>query len=249
LVYSHETTDPTSAARMFFIDALREAGVQVDGSPLTENPSHRLPEPGAYRTYTKTAELESAPLSENLRLILKVSHNLHASTLPLLLAARHGERTLSAGLKREAAALAGLGVDVSSISFGGGAGGSRSDFVTPRATVQLLRAMSQHKDFAKYLDGLPILGVDGTLAEAVDADSPARGAVQAKTGTLLMENGLTGGFLCTSKALAGYLTDAQGRKRAFAFFVNNVPLAASSETKRLGRTLGKLCEEFHRGDK
>ena len=36
-----------------------------------------------------------------IRVILKVSHNLHASTLPLLLAARHGERTLDAGLRRQ----------------------------------------------------------------------------------------------------------------------------------------------------
>ena len=75
-------------------------------------------------------------------MILKVSHNLHASTLPLLIAAHHGERTLAAGLRREGEILKGLGVDPATISFGGGAGGARADLVTPRATVALLRAMA-----------------------------------------------------------------------------------------------------------
>ena len=69
------------------------------------------------------AEYTSPPFSEYLRVILKVSHNLHASTLPLLLAARHGERTLQAGLKQEGIILKTLGVEPATISFGGGAGG------------------------------------------------------------------------------------------------------------------------------
>ena len=40
----------------------------------------------------KVAEYTSPPFREYLRVILKVSHNLHASTLPLLVAAHHGER-------------------------------------------------------------------------------------------------------------------------------------------------------------
>ena len=64
-------------------------------------------------------------------MILKVSHNLHASTLPLLLAARHGERTLEDGLKRQGEVLRGVGIPAQAISFGGGAGGDRADLATP----------------------------------------------------------------------------------------------------------------------
>ncbi len=90
----------------------------------------------------KVAEYTSPPLSEYVRVILKVSHNLHASTLPLLIAAHHGERTLADGMKREGNILKTLGLEPGTTSFGGGAGGSRSDLATPRATVTLLRAMA-----------------------------------------------------------------------------------------------------------
>ena len=76
------------------------------------------------------AEYTSPPFREYAKVILKVSHNLHASTLPLLIASRHGERRSPRGSARGRIA-ASLGVDTSSISLGGGAGGSRADLVTP----------------------------------------------------------------------------------------------------------------------
>ena len=147
-----------------------------------------------------------------------MSHNLHASTLPLLLAARHGERTLGEGLKREGEALKTLGVDPATVSFGGGAGGSRSDLVTPRATVALLRAMAARPDFPAFNAALPVLGRDGTLARTVSPESPARGHAHAKTGTYCVDNELTGKTVLTSKALAGYLETASGRPLVFAIF-------------------------------
>jgi D-alanyl-D-alanine carboxypeptidase/D-alanyl-D-alanine-endopeptidase (penicillin-binding protein 4) len=196
------------------------------------------------------AELKSPPLREYVKVVLKVSHNLYASTMPLILAANHGERTLSAGLKQEARRLKELGVDVGTISFGGGAGGSRSDLVTPRATVALLKGMSGQAQFAAYEAGLPILGKDGTLAKAVGKDSPARGHAHAKTGTYWVEDHLQDKPILTSKALAGYLDTASGRRLVFAFFVNNAPLDVqtgdiSDATTAAGHVLGRLCEVFY----
>ena len=93
-----------------------------------------------------------------------------------------------------------------------------------------------------------MLGVDGTLADAVKPDSPVRGKVRAKTGTLLWHNAMNRNTLLTSKALAGYLTTAEGRQLAIAFFVNNVPIAGPSEVPDVGRTLGRLCEIVHGRD-
>src|SRR5262249_26816002 len=159
-------------ARCLFIEALRRRGVRVEASPLAENATAGLPPAGAVAKLPKVAEYRSPPFREYIRVILKVSHNLYASTLPLLLAARHGERTLEAGLRRQGTILKGLGLDPDSVSFGGGAGGSRADLVTPRATVALLRAMAARPDWAAYNDALPVLGRDGTLARAVAPDSP-----------------------------------------------------------------------------
>jgi D-alanyl-D-alanine carboxypeptidase/D-alanyl-D-alanine-endopeptidase (penicillin-binding protein 4) len=143
-----------------------------------------------------------------------------------------------------------LGVDIATISFGGGAGGARADLVTPRATVALLRAMAARPDFPAFDAALPVLGRDGTLAKAVSADSPARGHAHAKTGTYFLDNALTGKSVLTSKALAGYMETASGRPLVFAFFVNNVPLDASGTqvseaTAAAGRVLGTLCEVFY----
>ncbi len=245
LVRVHEVEDAASFARSLFIEALRRAGVTVDASPLAANKPEALPPSRNYPADTRVAVLTSPPFSENLKLILKVSHNLHASTLPLLVAVKHDQRTLAAGLHLQHDFLKRTGVDVETISFGGGAGGARSDYVTPRATVQLLRAMAKRPDFEVYEAALPVLGVDGTLATSVDAKSAARGAVHAKTGTLLWENTMNGTMLLTSKALAGYMTTSHGRKLAFAVFVNNAHLDQSTETQRVGRTLGRLCEILH----
>jgi serine-type D-Ala-D-Ala carboxypeptidase/endopeptidase (penicillin-binding protein 4) len=246
MIYVHEVPDAAAFARALFIEALERQGVQVDASPLAQNNAAKLPAKSEYAKLEKVAELASPPFAENAKLILKVSHNLHASTLPLLLAAKHGQQRFDAGLKRQRQVLAKLGVDVDSISFGGGAGGSNADCVTPRATVQLLRGMAKRPSFAAYEAALPVIGVDGTLCECVAKDCPVCGKARAKTGTLSWSNTMNGKTLLQSKALAGYLTDSRGRKLAFAIFVNHAHLGSPAETDRVGKTLGKLCEVLHR---
>src|SRR5262249_30387130 len=138
-----------------------------------------------------------------------------------------------------------MGVDTDTISFGGGAGGDRADYITPRAAVQLLQAMAERPDFGAYRAALPILGQDGTLAGVVPADSPAYGKFQAKTGTLLWNNALNGTSLLTSKALAGYGVGQSGREVAVAMFVNLVHMPDASGTEKAGKTLGRLCEVIY----
>jgi D-alanyl-D-alanine carboxypeptidase/D-alanyl-D-alanine-endopeptidase (penicillin-binding protein 4) len=246
----YEVEEPAAFARTLFIETLRNRGISVGASPLASNLDVNLPSKAEVAALPVVAEYTSPPLREYLKVILKVSQNLHASTLPLLVAANHGETTLDRGLKREGEILSKLGVDVKTISFGGGAGGSRSDLVTPRATVALLRAMSARPDFAAYDAALPVLGRDGTLAKAVSPESPAKGHVRAKTGTYWVDNALDGHPVMVSKALAGYLETASGRKLTFAFFVNNVPLEAiggnvPEASITAGRRLARLCEVFY----
>ncbi len=242
LVLVVEVEDAASFARSLLIEALNEADVVVEASPLGMNRPALLPSPATYAKLKRVGLLESPPFSESLKLILKVSHNLHAGTLPLLMAAREGKRTLAEGMQLERDFLARAGIDVASISFGGAVGGDRADHVTPRATVALLRCMATRPDFPAYLDALPVLGVDGTLASSVKPDSPARGKVQAKTGTLLWPDLLNGNTLLTSKALAGYATTAGGKKLALAMFVNNVHVRDATDRERIGQVLGRLCE-------
>lgn len=241
LIRVYPVDDPAGFVRALFIEALRHEGVNVKASPL-QAPQGTLPEKGNATGLTQVAIHRSLPLSEALKVTLKVSHNLYASTLPLLLAAKHGKTTLAEGLRIERQILADLGVDTATISFAGGAGGANADSVTPRATIQLLRAMAKRPDYAAYHAGLPILGVDGTLAEAIGADSAAKSKAQAKTGTLMWQDLLNDRTVLRSKALAGTVTTKSGRSLFVAMFVNDVPLPKGVTTAREGKTLGKLCE-------
>lgn len=243
LVRVYEVPDPAAHARTLLIEALAREGVLVDTPTVRRSgASADLPKRDEYDDFPCVAKLVSPPFSESARLILKVSHNLHASTLPLLIASHESKRSLADGLELERESLQRIGVDVETISFGGAAGGARSDYVTPSATVQLLRRMVMRPEFDLYRDALPVLGVDGTLADVVEKDSPARGKVQAKTGTLYWHNLLNDRWLLTSKALAGYITAASGRELAFAAFINHAHIEKSTDTARAGKTLGRLCE-------
>ena len=75
-------------------------------------PTAELPEAESYAKLTRVAMYRSPPLSEALKVTLKVSHNLYASTLPLLLAVKDGKRTLADGMRLQGKVLAELGVDV-----------------------------------------------------------------------------------------------------------------------------------------
>lgn len=242
LLRTVEVPDAASFARSLLIECLKHYGITVERSLYARNSRDKLPASDSVAGLPRVAVLQALPFREAAKLILKSSHNLHASALPLLVAARQGKRELAEGMRLQREFLIRAGVPVETISFGGGAGGHPADAVTPRATVALLKFMASREDAQAFRTCLPILGVDGTLSETVDTNSPARGQIQAKTGTLYYRNLLNNKFLVTSKALAGYMTTSTKRELAFAVFVNRAHISEASETARVGRTLGRFCE-------
>jgi D-alanyl-D-alanine carboxypeptidase/D-alanyl-D-alanine-endopeptidase (penicillin-binding protein 4) len=241
LVRIYPVEDPALFARAVFVEALRRNGVQATAAVLRPG-SADLPPKDGYDKLKKVASFTSPPFKDAVAVTLKVSHNLYASTLPSLVAASKGYTTAEAGLREERKILKDLGVDVDAVSFGGGAGGAPADHVTPRATVKLLQGMAKRSEWEAYKAGLPVLGVDGTLADVVGADSPARGKVSAKTGTLIWFDAANERFFLRSKALAGVMTTKAGTTLYLALYVNNVPLPKGVTAAREGKALGKLCE-------
>ncbi len=240
-----QVEDPASFARTLLIEALRRANVKVDISPYGKNPSYRLPEKNAYKKMQRVALLRSPPYSETVKLILKVSHNLGADITPLLVAAKNGKYTFEEGMAIEGVFLKRAGVDIKSISLADGQGGERGDLITPRAAVQLLKYMTTRPCFKAYHDALPVLGVDGSLAHSVPPDSPARGKVCAKTGTIVEGDLLNDRPILLVKGLAGYITTSGGRKLAFAIYVNNVPIKELDDMLKVGNDLGKISEAVY----
>jgi D-alanyl-D-alanine carboxypeptidase/D-alanyl-D-alanine-endopeptidase (penicillin-binding protein 4) len=235
--------DPASFLRALFIEALQRTGVQLDASPLDPNPAGRLPPPS--NDLTKVAGLISLPFSEYARLILKVSHNRGANTLLPLMSLQAGDGTYEDGFRVEKEFLQKAGIELSSVALGDGAGGDPYTNFTPAAVVGLLRHMASTPYYGILRNAMPSLGMDGTLAGAVNQNSPARGKAHAKTGTIISFNPLAEKPMLNAKALAGYMTTARGRNLAFAIFVNKVPIDTVQEGLDVGHALGKICEMMY----
>jgi PBP4 family serine-type D-alanyl-D-alanine carboxypeptidase len=207
--------DPAAFARTTFIEALERAGVTVTAPLVGPNPSDKLPPPDSYPADTQVAELVSAPYSQYTKLILKISHNLGANLSLMLFGLAKGVRTIKDALNVERTTLIDqYGLSGDGFDFPTNGSGSPDSRAAPATVVKLLTFMSGQKTFLPYFDSLPILGVDGSLAE-IGMDSPAKGKVHAKTGTFLADGVLK------AQVLAGYIDALSGRRLVYALFVNN----------------------------
>jgi D-alanyl-D-alanine carboxypeptidase/D-alanyl-D-alanine-endopeptidase (penicillin-binding protein 4) len=243
LVRIYAVGDPTGFARDLFVECLRHEGVTLAPSPsVFRGLKAELPERGSYDGLTRVALYTSPPFSETIKVTLKVSHNLYADILPLLVAVKNNKRTLNEGLRLQGQFLARLGVDVDTISLDSGSGGGIGTLVTPRATVQLLLALSRRPDYRVFRAGLPIAGVDGTASQLVPKNSPVRGKVMAKGGGSWDYDPLNERWVSRCRALAGTMTTASARELVFAMFVNNVARPKGTQVDRDLRVLGQLCE-------
>ena len=206
-------------ARTLFIEALERAGVGVAAATLGPNDSASLPSSAAVAQLPVAATLVSAPFSEFAKLVLKVSHNLGADTTATLIGVEKGVTHFFFAMAEMGKVLAeDFGLDPDSFAFTD-ASGSRS-FATPRTVMKLLKEVRNRYYFDEFHQGLPILGVDGSLA-VVQRGGPATGQVFGKTGTgVAIDFAHLQPFL-TEKALGGYLNSAQGREVAYCFYVQN----------------------------
>jgi D-alanyl-D-alanine carboxypeptidase/D-alanyl-D-alanine-endopeptidase (penicillin-binding protein 4) len=224
LVQTFRIEDPAAFARTAFVEALGRAGVRVVAPAVAKNPRDTLPAVGSYAPNTRVAQLVSPPYAEYAKLILKVSLNLGANLSLMLFGLAHGQRTVADALAVERQALVnGMGIGADAFDFPTNGSGSPDSQATPRATVRLLTEMAQSDVAQHYRAALPVLGVDGSLAET-GRSLPARGHVFAKTGTTIADGALK------AQNLAGYLTARSGRQLAFAVFLNDAgPIQSISD--------------------
>lgn len=206
---------PAAFARTTFIEALERAGIRVRGPLVGPNPSDKLPTMNSYTADSQVAELVSAPYAQYSKLILKVSHNLGANLSLMLFGLDHGANTMPDALEDERSTLTDqYGLNGNGFYFPTNGSGSPDSLASATTTVDLLTFMAGQPTFPSYFDSLPILGVDGSLAE-IGIDSPARGKVFAKTGTFLEDGKIR------AQVLAGYVDARSGRRLAYALFVND----------------------------
>ena len=103
-----QIADPSAFARTAFIEALVRAGVRVAVAPL--GASGKLPEADVYGEANQVAEYVSPPLSEFIKVILKVSYNRGADLMVCLAAVKAGSRDCGEGLAEVLTLLARHGI-------------------------------------------------------------------------------------------------------------------------------------------
>jgi D-alanyl-D-alanine carboxypeptidase/D-alanyl-D-alanine-endopeptidase (penicillin-binding protein 4) len=151
----------------------------------------------------------SIPMAEDITVTNKVSQNLHAELLLRLLGKTFGtDGSFAQGSRVVRQFLVEAGVNDNDFFLYDGSGMSPDDRIAPRAYAQLLSYASRTQWGAAWRDTFPIAGVDGTLVNRF-RNSPLKGRLWAKTGTLN-----------EADALSGYLTAASGKTLAFSILAN-----------------------------
>jgi D-alanyl-D-alanine carboxypeptidase/D-alanyl-D-alanine-endopeptidase (penicillin-binding protein 4) len=244
---------PTIFATTVLREALVASGVQFKSKKGASTP------PPDFVAYSKlyvpenmVAEHVSAPLSEEIKVTLKVSQNLHAGVGPYLLGtlvAKDTKNPLAAGFRVEREFLQSANLDLSGASQGDGAGGDWADLFSPDFMVHYLTYWTTRPDYQILLRALPVLGRDGTLA-AIQKDSAGAGHVFAKTGTFNSDDKLNGKGMLNAKGLAGYVTTKSGERLVFAAYVNHVALPDDPEAAQrvAGQALGEIAAAAYDAD-
>jgi D-alanyl-D-alanine carboxypeptidase/D-alanyl-D-alanine-endopeptidase (penicillin-binding protein 4) len=233
---AYRIPEPTRFAQLAFVECLKGAGVAI--APVLEAAT-----PAAqYKPEFQVAEHVSLPFSEEVKVTLKVSQNLHASMTPYLVGALLGktrDNVLQAGFDLERDFLKKADLDLSGAAQSDGAGGAA--FYTPDFMVHYLAFLSRRDAvFPAIFKALPVLGKDGTLWD-IQPDSPAAGHIHAKTGTFSAGDMLNHRLMVTGKGIAGYIDRKDGRRLAFAAYINMVDGDPETIAHHVGDALGELA--------
>jgi len=174
-------------------------------------------EPGA----RMLGQVASAPVTRLVESMLLTSDNVLAEMLARQVAiAERSPASFPGAADAVRRVLARLGVPTAGERLVDGSGLSRLDRVTPDVLVAVLRAAlsAEHPALHALVPGLPVGGYAGSLHDRYLSLPSVRGAgaVRAKTGTL---DGVS--------ALAGVVTDREGRLLIFAFLANGVPVGGT----------------------
>lgn len=250
--------DPAEFAAQAFRAMLQQRGVVVRGKqrafhiPLANLPTspieaagggsngHSTPGGGAETAATRPAAAvrsvlasrDSFALVDDVRVINKISQNLHAELTLRLLGREKGKApTLEAALDTVKGALAQAGILPEEFTFSDGSGLSRQNLVTPRAVTKLLLYADSQPWGTAFRDTLPVAGIDGSLSERMKT-TVAQGRVSAKTGTLGHVN-----------ALSGYMTTTRGERFAFSVFSNNHRLTSRGATKVIDKIVEAIVDD------
>lgn len=240
-----EIPDPARFARTAFVEALERAGVNIEASAAAGNRERLLPSRGDYPGGSRLARFVSPPLSEYVKVVLKVSYNRGAQLFGCLAAVEAGSRDCNSAAGEMMETITPLGVSPTSTFLFDPAGSVDDARTTPRDMTAFHRGVASQPYGGVFRAGLPVLGRDGSLATTLP-DSPAAGHVFAKTGTRATTTP-EGRTLLLAQTLVGYISTASGRELAFATMVNDVPIEDVNDILNIFNDQGTLTEALQQG--
>ncbi|MCC2594421.1 D-alanyl-D-alanine carboxypeptidase/D-alanyl-D-alanine-endopeptidase [Tessaracoccus sp. OS52] len=195
------STTPALLAATTFAAQLTAAGVTVTGAPVE-----------GVGEGEEIARVESLPVHVLAEQAMLRSNNSFTEVLGRQLALRTGHPpTFDGAVAAIREELSGLGLWAEGAVLHDASGLSRSNLVPASMLAATMRHVAVEPRLSVVLDGLPVAGVTGTLAERFTdpVSSQARGVAKAKTGTLTRV-----------ATLAGTTVTADGREVAYAFLTN-----------------------------
>ena len=197
--------EPALQAANLLMQLLQDRAIKVSGKARAAH----VPDPNE-ATRTVLLEHQSIRLRDSVKLVNKISQNLHTEVLLRTAARQQGRWETPEDLQKFPAVFyAKAGIRDGDVIQTDGSGLSRHDLVTPRAFVVLLEYAQKQPWFPAYLASLPVAGEDGTLNERMKSP-PLAGKIQAKTGSVTHV-----------RTLSGYAETPGGRKLIFSFLSNN----------------------------
>jgi D-alanyl-D-alanine carboxypeptidase/D-alanyl-D-alanine-endopeptidase (penicillin-binding protein 4) len=182
------------------------AGAAVDGDDIDVGAGVSRPNPDdAPILYT----YRSHPLSEIAQPLMKESINLYGEAVERLNGSGPLPRTNDQALEGMKQRLLSWGVPADGFQLVDGSGLSRRDVLAPDTLLTVMVRMYDPAGISPWMTGLPVAGVDGTLAARMKGTT-AESSVRAKTGTM-----------SNVRSLAGYVKTRDGEPLVFVVMVNN----------------------------
>ncbi len=217
--------EPAQHAAALLAELLVERGVKINGRARAVHVPEATETTATPRAVL--AEHVSVRLGDAVKLVNKISQNLHAEMLLRTAARQNGAWSTPEELaKYPEDFYSAAGISPGDVLQSDGSGLSRHDLVTPRAIATLLKYAQAQPWFAAYYASLPVAGEDGSLEDRMK-NSPAAGRIHAKTGSLEHV-----------RSRSGYTETPGGRRLIFSFLSNNL----AGKNHEAMDTLDGLCE-------
>jgi serine-type D-Ala-D-Ala carboxypeptidase/endopeptidase (penicillin-binding protein 4) len=221
--------EPAEHAAALLLQLLAERGVKIRG---TSRATH-VPEAVADPPRAVLAEHISIPLGDSVKLVNKISQNLHTEMLLRATARQSGIWTTPDDLSKFPADFyTAAGIAPGDVLQEDASGLSRRDLVTPRAVVALLKYAQSQPWFGAYYASLPVAGIDGTLEDRMK-NTIAADRIHAKTGSVEHV-----------RTRSGFAETPAGRGLIFSFLGNNQGGKNHEASDALDALCVAMVEEF-----